>query len=235
MAHLHIPDGVLPLWLWLPAWGVAIAVLGLTWRAQGARPPQRIAYEGALGALMLAAMALELPLGPVEYHLTLAAPIGVLLGPVGAFQAAFIASAVLAFMGHGGLTLIGLNALLLGVASTIAPLLHRAIARSHPGAGALAGAAAAAHLASGAAWFVLVLAAARWRQEALGVAGGARLAVLAGVALPLVLFGVVAETAAAWGMGHFLVRVRPDLLPGFVPPDPAASAPGARLAGDPRR
>src|SRR5881296_2197690 len=100
MAHLHIPDGVLPVWLWGPGWAVAVLALVLMWRSQRDRSPRRVAYEGALGALMLAAMAMEVPLGPVEYHLTLAGPIGVLLGPSGAFQAAFIASALLAFIGH---------------------------------------------------------------------------------------------------------------------------------------
>jgi cobalt/nickel transport system permease protein len=214
VSHLHIPDGVLPAWLWGPAWGVAVLVLALMWRVQRDRPPQRVAYEGALGALMLAAMAMEVPLGPVEYHLTLAGPIGVLLGPAGAFQAAFIASAVLAFVGHGGLTLIGLNALLLGSAAALAAPVYRALARHWRPPVALACATAVGHTVSGLAWLTLVLLGARFRAHELGLEEGRRLAVMAAFAVPLVAFGVGAETAVALGMGHFIVRVRPDLMPG---------------------
>ncbi len=220
MSHLHIPDGVLPLWLWGPGWGLALIAMLALWRVQRDRPGQRVAYEGALGALMLAAMALEVPLGPVEYHLTLAGPIGVLLGPAGAFQAAFIASALLAFIGHGGLTLIGLNTLLLGTAAALASFAYRLLARRWPGARALAGATLVGHTVSGTAWLLLVLAAARFRVHDLGLETGARLGVLAGLAVPLDAFAVAAETVVAFGMGQFLARVRPDLMPGAAVPEP---------------
>jgi cobalt/nickel transport system permease protein len=213
MSHLHIPDGVLPLWLWGPGWALALVALVAMWRTQRDRAPQRVAYEGAIGALMLAAMALEVPLGPVEYHLTLAGPIGVLLGPAGAFQAAFIASALLAFIGHGGLTLIGLNALLLGTAAVLASLVYPLLARRWSGPASLAGATLAGHTASGIAWLLLVLAAARFRVHDLGLEEGARLGILAGLAIPLVAFAAAAETVVAFGMGKFLARVRPDLMP----------------------
>jgi len=215
MAHLHIPDGVLPAWLWGAGWAAAVLVLIALWRVQRDRSPQRLAYEGALGALMLAAMAMEVPLGPVEYHLTLAGPIGVLLGPAGAFQAAFIASAILACIGHGGLTLIGLNALLLGTAATLAAPVYRTLRDRHSAPVALAGATAVGHAASGVAWLALVLAGARMRASDLGLGHETgRLMVVSAVAVPLVILGVVAEAVAAFGMGRFLMRVRPDLMPG---------------------
>lgn len=219
MAHLHIPDGVLPLWLWGPAWVLVALGFALTWRGQQRRSPQRIAYEGALGALMLAAMALEVPLGPVEYHLTLAGPIGVLLGPAGALQAAFIASALLAFVGHGGVTLIALNTLLLATAALTASALYPLFAARRSGAVAMAGATAGGHLLSGLLWWALVLGATRWRAQALGLSGeGVRLIAVSALALPMVVLGIGAESAAALGMGRFLARVRPDLIPGPVTP-----------------
>lgn len=218
MAHLHIPDGVLPLWLWGPGWALAVLALVAVWRVQRDRPPRRVAYDGALGAVMLAAMAMEVPLGPVEYHLTLAGPIGVLLGPAGAFQAAFIASAMLALIGHGGLTLIGMNALLLGTAAALASPVYRVLARRRTAPVALAGATAAGHTASGLLWLLLVLAGARLRAADVGLdATAARLAVMASVAVPLVVLGVAAEATVALGMGHFIARVRPDLMPGAAP------------------
>jgi len=216
MSHLHIPDGVLPAWLWGPAWLVTVLILIGVWRTQRDRTPQRVAYEGALGALMLAAMAMEVPFGPLEYHLTLAGPIGILLGPAGAFQAAFIASAVLAFIGHGGLTLIGLNALLVGTAASLSALAYHALERGRPGAAALAGATAIGHTGSSIAWLLLMLVSAHVRAADLGLESGGRLGLMSGVAVPMVLFAVLAESAVAFGLGRFILRVRPDLLPGAV-------------------
>ena len=216
MSHLHIPDGVLPVWLWGPAWLVTVVILIAVWRTQRDRTPQRIAYEGALGALMLAAMAMEVPFGPLEYHLTLAGPVGILLGPAGAFQAAFIASAVLAFIGHGGLTLIGLNALLVGTAAGLSALAYHGLKQTRPGAGAIAAATAIGHSGSGIAWLVLVLVSARMRATDLGLETGGRLGLMSGVAIPMVLFGVLAESAVAFGLARFILKVRPDLLPGTV-------------------
>src|SRR5437762_11065733 len=119
MSHLHIPDGVLPWTVWAP--GLALAVLGLlasAWALRNASP-REIAYRGSLGALVLAAMALAVPLGPVEYHLGLLGPLGVLLGAAASFEALFVVSAILAFAGHGGLTVVGLNTLVLGAGAAV--------------------------------------------------------------------------------------------------------------------
>src|SRR5437660_1045027 len=147
MGHLHIPDGVLPPLLWAPALLVTLALLVLGARARDRDPDalaarRRVAYEGALGALMLAAMAIEVPLGPMEYHLTLVGPVGVLLGPAAAFQVVFVANAILALMGHGGLTVVGLNALVLGAGAALARPAYRALARRMAAPAALAGATA---------------------------------------------------------------------------------------------
>src|SRR5437762_5542819 len=120
MSHLHLPDGVVPLWLWAPAWPIALGLLALANRKVA---PQRVAYQGALGALMLAAMAV--PLGPLEFHLTLAGPVGILLGAAGALPVVFVVSAILAFLGHGGLTVIGLNTFVLASAAATARLVFR--------------------------------------------------------------------------------------------------------------
>ena len=120
MSHLHIPDGVLPAALWLPGLVTAVLLILVSARSLRQESPQQVAYQGALGALVLAAMAVQVPLGPIEYHLSLVGPIGVLLGPASSFQVMFVASAVLAFLGHGGLTVIGLNALVLGAGSALA-------------------------------------------------------------------------------------------------------------------
>ena len=210
MSHLHIPDGVLPVAVWLP--GLAAGLLLLMWSARLARGAsrQQVAYQGALGALVLVAMAVEVPLGPLEYHLTLVGPVGVLLGPAATFQVAFIASAILALVGHGGLTVVGLNALVLGAGGALARPMYLALARRAQPPAAMAGATAVAQAVSGALWLATVM-------LGLGSGGAApgagRLGLFAAVAFPLWLVGIATESAVAWGTARFILRVRPDLLP----------------------
>jgi cobalt/nickel transport system permease protein len=200
-------------------------------RAARGRSPQHIAYQGALGGLMLAAMAI--PLGPFEYHLTLAGPVGVLLGGAGAFQVAFVVSAILALMGHGGLTVVGLNALVLGAGATVACRAYRVAARRLSPAPALALGTAVGQAVAGALWLVVVALGMRlapgWVSP--GAAPDARHGVFAGVALPLWLLGIVAESLVAFGLGRFLARVQPNLLP--RPPEPGVAAGAAQVDHDP--
>lgn len=210
MAHLHIPDGVLPVLLWAPALGVALVLLALSaWRtnAQGLAGNRQLAFQGALGALMLAAMAVEVPLGPMEYHLTLIGPIGVLLGPGAAFQVVFVTNLMLAFVGHGGFTVVGLNALVLGAGAALARPAYRLLARRASAPVALALATALAQGVAGLLWLAVVGGALR-----LTPIPPARLGFVAALAFPLWLLGVVVEGAVALGVGRFLMRVRPDLL-----------------------
>jgi cobalt/nickel transport system permease protein len=214
MAHLHIPDGVLSWVIWAPALLLALSMLAVSSWALRDRGPQGVAYQGALGALVLAAMALEIPLGPFEYHLTLIGPVGVLLGPWAAFQVMFVTSAMLSFIGHGGLTVIGLNAVILGAGAAAASVVYGALpGRSRPAA--MAAGTAAGQAISGLLWLLVMswgLAARGWAARHPG--GAERFGVIAGVALPMWVVGVVIETTVAFGIARFLARVRPDLLPG---------------------
>jgi cobalt/nickel transport system permease protein len=209
MSHLHIPDGVLPVLLWAPGLALALLVLVVGARALRGTSPQRLAYQGALGALMLAAMAVEVPLGPLEYHLTLAGPVGVLLGPASFFQVAFVANAILALVGHGGLTVVGLNSLVLGAGGMLARPVYEVFARRWRPPVALAATTALVQAVSGALWLAVMVTALRVQAV-----GPHRVQLVAGVAFPLYLAGILIESAVAVGIARFLVRVRPDLLPG---------------------
>jgi ABC-type Co2+ transport system permease subunit len=214
MSHLHIPDGVLPPWLW--AGGLAFALL-LLWRSTRGITPRQVAYQGALGGLMLASMAI--PLGALDYHLTLTGPIGVLLGAAGAFQVGFTVSAILALMGHGGITVIGLNALVSGLGAAIAALVYRTLGARLRAEWAMAWATAAGQAMAGLLWLAIVAIALRVAPPGTAVvehapaAGSAAFARFAVIALPLWALGVVAESAVAWGLGRFLARVHPGLMP----------------------
>jgi cobalt/nickel transport system permease protein len=168
-------------------------------------------------------MALTVPLGPVEYHVGLIGPVGVLLGAAGAFEVLFVVSAILALAGHGGLTVIGLNALLLGAGAAIArPVYVAARARMGPAA-SLALASAASQAFAGTAWVAVM-------ALALGGAAGAHRAALpwaGALAAALWLGGLVVETLVGQGLGGFLARVKPELLPGELTAAARGVAPAA--------
>jgi cobalt/nickel transport system permease protein len=209
MSHLHIPDGVLPWWVWAPGLAVALVLVALGARTRREERGLDIAIRGALGGLVLAAMAIELPLGPVEYHLCLVGPVGVLLGATGAFQVMFVVSAILAFAGHGGFTVVGLNALVLGAGAAIARPLYRSLSRRFVPGPALALTAAGAQAVSGVVWLAVVALALRFGVSA----SPTRVGVIGALTLPLWLVGISVEAAVGYGLARFLARVRPDLLP----------------------
>jgi cobalt/nickel transport system permease protein len=113
MTHLHIPDGILPVGLWVLGLIVMVSALGFSlFSLRGMDKVKKIPLLGAVSAVMLVAMSLEIL--PIAYHINLSVVAGILLGPALGFLAAFITNLMLALMGHGGITVIGLNTLLLG-------------------------------------------------------------------------------------------------------------------------
>jgi cobalt/nickel transport system permease protein len=113
MTHIHIPDGILPVWLWVSGFLLMSAFLALSmFRLRKADMKKKVPLLGALAAVMLVVMSLEIL--PIAYHLNMSVAAGILLGPSLGFMAAFIVNLMLAFVGHGGITVVGLNTLLLG-------------------------------------------------------------------------------------------------------------------------
>jgi cobalt/nickel transport system permease protein len=112
MTHMHIPDGILPVWLWLSGFILMSLVLGYAlYRLRTMDTRKKIPLLGAVAAAMLVGMSIPILPG---YHINLSVVSGILMGPSLGLVAAFIANLILAFMGHGGITVIGLNTLLLG-------------------------------------------------------------------------------------------------------------------------
>lgn len=219
MSHLHIPDGVLPIPVWVAGLVVAALVLFLSTRGSehaGARP---VALQSALGGVMLVIMAVPVPITAFDYCMTLAGPVGVLLGAAGAMQVSFVVTLILALMGQGGFTVIGLNTLVLGLGAALARPVYLALVRPLRPAGAMAAATAVSQVFSSVLWVALLwlsvrlspsLGADREVAHALRwVQGG----VLAAVLLPLLGVAVGIESLLGYGLARFLDRVRPDLLP----------------------
>ncbi len=131
MTHMHIPDGILPVWLWLSGlllMGLALSVCLVSLRSMDAK--KKIPLLGAVSAVMLVAMSLEIL--PIAYHINLSVVAGILLGPALGFVAAFITNLILALMGHGGITVVGLNTLLLGSEAVVGHTLFSLLGQRLP-------------------------------------------------------------------------------------------------------
>ncbi|MFA5843853.1 MAG: energy-coupling factor ABC transporter permease [Coriobacteriia bacterium] len=141
MSHIHIPDGVLPAWLWVSGWALA---LGLVWlasrRAVATDARRRVPLLGVVSALVLVSMSSEIV--PLAYHVNLTVVAGVLLGPWLGLVSAFVVTLVLALLGHGGVTVVGLNALLIGAEMVVGGTLFRLLAGASASSRRVRGAAA---------------------------------------------------------------------------------------------
>lgn len=219
MSHLHVPDGVLPGDLLVA--GFAAAVLMLAWAAWALRRCEwgrLLPRLAAVAALLLAAMSV--PLGVLPYHLNLTVLAGILLGRAGSIIVVACVGLFLALLGHGGITVLGLNTALLAIEAAVGRELFY-IARRFVGLAAAAALATAATLLAASAAAMAVVTA------ALGSDG---LAVERFVSLttPLVLLGVGIEAVIVGGVVGFLARVRPDLVAVAAPR--TGSRPASRQA-----
>lgn len=128
MSHIHIPDGVLPWWLWVTGWVLALGLLSVASRfAIRTESRRAVPLIGAVSALVLVSMGSEIV--PLAYHINLTVIAGVLLGPWLGAISAFIVVLVLALLGHGGVTVIGLNTLVIATEMALGWALVRGGAR----------------------------------------------------------------------------------------------------------
>lgn len=126
MSHLHIPDGVLPLWLIVFGWFLTGALLLLvSRRLKRGDSGRRLPLLGVMAAVMLVGMSTEIV--PIAYHTNLSVLAGIVLGPALGFLAALIVNLILAFFGHGGITVVGLNALVVGAETALGYYLFRGL------------------------------------------------------------------------------------------------------------
>ena len=129
MSHLHIPDGILPIWLVSAGWLICIVIVTVAVRGV---PPEdlrrRIPLVGAVAALMLVAMSSEIV--PIAYHINLTVVAGILLGPWLSVPTALVVVTVLALIGHGGVTVIGLNTIVISSEMVLGWALFSALVRT---------------------------------------------------------------------------------------------------------
>lgn len=126
MSHIHIPDGVLPVWLWAGAFALMALLVLLGLIRLGLERRRFLPTAAAVSALCIVAMSIEIG---GFYHMNLTAVAGILIPPFLTPLVAFIINFILALMGHGGVTVVGLNSLVTALEMTVAGLAYRALSR----------------------------------------------------------------------------------------------------------
>ena len=200
---MHVSDGVLPPAVWLGGMAATAFSVGLSLRRFEERAVPRLAV---LTSLFFVASLIHVPLGLTSVHLMLNGLLGIVLGALSlpAVLVALFFQAV--FLGHGGLTTLGVNTMVLGSGALAARYVFMAARGAGRGPRRAAVSAFAATLAA-----VLVSGAAFFAVMALGGESLARVAAV--TLLPHAIVAVADGAVAASAVG-FLVRVKPELLPG---------------------
>lgn len=115
---MHIPDGVLPVWLVTAGWLAAALILAFCIKkVDGTDLKRKIPLLGIISALMIVGMTLEIV--PIAYHINLTVVAGIVLGPSLAFIAVFIVDLLISMLGHGGVTVVGLNTIIIGAEAVL--------------------------------------------------------------------------------------------------------------------
>lgn len=129
MSHIHIPDGILPPWMLIIAYLIVILYLfGLGIYIKKFNCYKKMALVGIFSALMLLTMSIEIL--PISYHLNLAVLTGIIIGPILSTLVIFIVNIISALIGHGGITVIGLNTLVISLEAIIGYYLFKLIKRN---------------------------------------------------------------------------------------------------------
>lgn len=138
---MHIPDGILPLGLTLGGWAAAGGLTAIALNRIKAQPDPRAGLPRAslMTAVFFAASLVHIPVPPTSVHLLLCGLMGAMLGWY-AMPAILIGLLFQAVMfGHGGLTTLGVNGVILGLPALAAFALTRAFeGAAHPAATAVA-------------------------------------------------------------------------------------------------
>jgi len=118
MSHVHLPDGVVPAIWWAAGYLISlIVVFAVLKRLNMEKVRGKIPEMAMMAAVMLITMSV--PLGFIPFHMNFAALAGMLMGPGLGFVVVFVVNFILALLGHGGITVMGLNTLIIGVEALV--------------------------------------------------------------------------------------------------------------------
>ena len=202
---MHISDGVLSAPVLIAGFAGTAIITGITIRKMDLEEIPKISV---ITAVFFVASLIKIPAGPTSVHLILNGLVGVILG-WRAFPAILLGLILQAILfGHGGVTAIGVNALMMGGGGLLAymvwQLRHRVHFKNREMIfGALAG-------ATGVASSGIILALALLTTDKSFWA-------MASYVLVAHIFIIIIEAIVVGSTASFLARVKPEILAGQIP------------------
>lgn len=120
-SKMHVPDGIVPLWLQILLLITSVTVLGMSIRIINRRYDDRLVpYMGVLAAVIFAAQFVNFPVPPFSSgHLVGSTLLAVMVGPWVAVVIMALVLFVQALYGDGGIVAYGLNLFNMGVFSVL--------------------------------------------------------------------------------------------------------------------
>lgn len=205
---VHISDGILSLPVLAAGWAITGALIAVTlwWSKRKGSIIEEIPRLSVMTSAFFVASLLHIAIGPTSVHLILSGLVGIILGIL-AYPAIFIGLILQAFLfGHGGVTTIGINTVVVGIPALIAYGIFKAGSRSgflRKGVsetifGAFAGGVA---VALAVLFFVICLL--TTGKEFSGVAS-----LVAVAHIPIIII----EAVTVGSVVAFLARVKPELI-----------------------
>ncbi|MGB2842701.1 MAG: cobalt transporter CbiM [Halobacteriota archaeon] len=207
---VHISDGILSLPVLAAGWAITFILIAVTlwWSKRKGSIVEEIPKLSVMTAAFFVASLIHVAVGPTSVHLILCGLMGVTLGIL-AYPAIFIGLVLQAFLfGHGGVTTIGINTVVMGIPALIAYGIFKAGSKlgfSRKGVlegifGAIAGGFAVAL-----AVLFLVICLLTTGKEFSGVAS-----LVAVAHIPIIII----ESAVVGSVVAFLMKVKPELIGG---------------------
>ncbi len=222
MSHLHFPDGLLPLWLIIVGFILTILILSYCLKKlkEEEEYVKKISLLAIMSALMLVTMSI--PLGFLHYHVNLTVLVSLILGPWLAFIGVFIVNLFLGGIGHGGITVVGLNTLVVGSEVFLAYFFFSHLRKYLKPYASIFSTVIISLLISSllmVATAVLAGISPTYLEDSHAVAGGVAiptiggyLAAFATYILPILLVGVIIEAAVTVGVIKYIKKVKADLV-----------------------
>jgi len=122
--HIHVPDGIFPVWIWVSSIIILIPLLALAIFLVR-KDQKKLVITSAVTALMLIVFSIEI----FGYHLNFTSLSGILLGPWWSLISITVVNIFLALFGHGGLTVSPINILINWAESLVGYILFMIIIR----------------------------------------------------------------------------------------------------------
>ena len=213
------------MWLWAAGYLLTFLLIGALWRGgKATAEPRRFALLGIFAAMMVLVASIEIP--PFSYHFNLSVVTGIILGPRLSVLAALMVNVILSLIGHGGITVIGLNTLVLSTEMIAGYLVFRLLSRVHLALTrstfiatviglAIGTSVGFGTIALGSPWIDRALRAGVGEEFAHGIEGPSlNLARLAIIMFGVGAVGWIVEAILSAAVLSYLSKVYPDILRG---------------------